>query len=112
LLIYRPGPEGTVTTSKHTDATWLTLLVQDSTGGLHVRRNDRTAEWQAVAPLEGAVLVNTGNVLEQETRSAPGVSFFPSVCHYVKRVKGAASATRISLPFFYDREGGRTGGCK
>jgi hypothetical protein len=67
VLVYHPGPVGTVTTVSHTDATWITLLIQDSTGGLEVRRNDDHAQWIPVPPSGCRVLVNTGNLLADAT---------------------------------------------
>lgn len=120
-LVYHPGPlldtagQELVTTARHTDATWLTLLREDDVGGLFVNPPG-LGNWVAARPpVTGAVLVNSGNVLATATRRADGASVFGSVCHMVKRVSD--TATRVSMPFFYDRiagasfYGGGTGGC-
>ena len=121
VLVYHPGPlqdaggKALVTTARHTDATWLTLLREDDVGGLRLRP-PALGKWVwARPPVAGAVLVNAGNVLAIATRGADGVSLFGAVCHQVQRV--SETATRVSMPFFYDRKhgasfhGGGTGGC-
>ena len=110
-LVYDPGPVRDVTTARHTDATWVTVLDQDCTGGLQVLRprravpgEDEAEDWlDAAAGVAGALIVNTGNIL------AGREPLFPAVCHRVVRPEGCA--TRLSLPFFYDRNGGMTGYC-
>jgi hypothetical protein len=111
-LVYHPGPVGSpdspvVTTLPHTDATWLTLLSTDATGGLEIKREDA---WLPVTPLPGGILVNSGKVLAEATKSSEGgSSFYKAVCHRVIRV--SESDTRISVPFFYNEHGSETGGC-
>ena len=110
-LAYDPGPWGDVVTARHTDATWVTVLDQDCTGGLQVLaprqgllEGVEGELWlEAAASVAGALLVNTGNVLKGRE------PLFHAVCHRVLRSEG--HATRVSLPFFYDRAGGETGGC-
>ena len=107
VLVYDPGPVGDVITARHTDATWVTVLYQDTVGGLQLLAPWRSGEeagqvWlEGAAPVAGALLVNTGNVLQEP--------LFHAACHRVVRAEGCA--TRLSLPFFYDRNGGATGGC-
>ncbi len=57
------GPGGGVRygSAPHTDFGCLTLLFQDGTGGLEVRAPDGT--WIPAPPVEGAMLVNTGDVV-------------------------------------------------
>lgn len=122
-LVYHPGPlrkandHPVVTTARHTDATWVTVLRNDSVGGLAVKP-PAFGEWLNIHPVEGALLVNTGNVMATATAGllAAGTKpLFGAVCHYVERV--SSTATRVSMPFFYDRnggasyDGGGTGGC-
>ena len=45
----------------HTDYGTLTLLVQESVGGLQVQRRD--GKWVDVPPTEGAVIINVGDCL-------------------------------------------------
>lgn len=107
-LVYHPGPitdnEKFLTTAQHSDATWITLLVEDDVGGLEIRKDDY---WMKVPYVEGGIIVNTGNVLASESGGAN--PFFKAVRHRVVRVSD--SKTRFSMPFFYDREGSKTGGC-
>ena len=77
----------------------VTLLTVDSTGGLQVGRQDG---WMDVEP--GGILASTGNVLAKASKN-----FFPAVCHRVVRVND--TATRFSMPFFWDQVGSKTGGC-
>jgi len=111
-LIYHPGPteekekEEKIykTTVEHTDATWITLLIQDQQGGLQLR--NQKGNWINANPVENGIIVNTGNVLSQESGG-----FFKAVCHRVIRTQQSASQTRFSIPFFYNKIGSQTGGC-
>jgi isopenicillin N synthase-like dioxygenase len=51
----------------HADWGFLTLLVQDGTGGLQARPSG-TAEWVEVPPVDGALVINIGEMLEVATR--------------------------------------------
>ncbi len=83
----------------------VTLLLQDDVGGLQIMSRDNS--FIDVPPIDGAILVNTGNVLQNRSNG-----HFKAVCHRVVRPKGdAANRTRYSLMLFYDHEGGNTGGC-
>jgi len=107
-LVYHPGPlvEGSLfkTTLEHTDATWVTLLAQDKSGGLQLKNQEGT--WVNAAPIESGILVNTGNVLFKQSDE-----FFKAVCHRVIRTETSSRSTRISMPFFYNLKGSNTGGC-
>jgi hypothetical protein len=121
VLAYHPGPtrlEGgrrVLTTGRHTDATWLTLLWNDEIAGLEIG-TPQLGDIQLTPPAQGALLVNTGNVMAKASES-----FFNSVCHWVKRTAATETETRVSMPFFYDRRNdpkpgpgfwaGGTGGC-
>ena len=50
----------------HADWGFLTLLLQDDTGGLQARP-PRSPEWVDVPPLEGALVINVGEMLEVAT---------------------------------------------
>ena len=108
-LVYHPGPPARAggdpvwTTARHTDATWITLL-QASGPGLEILRPGGEDGWCRLPDRPAAAVANTGNVLARESGG-----FYPAVCHRVVRLAGAG--TRVSLPFFYDRNGGATGGC-
>lgn len=77
---------------EHTDYGLLTLLHQDATGGLEVRRPDGT--WAAVPPAEGALVCNLGDMLERMTAGR-----YRSTPH---RVRSPGDRHRISCPFFFD----------
>ena len=119
VLAYHPGPQVDTqgneihTTARHTDATWLTLLMNDDRGGLHIATS--TGDVAVNPPVAGALLVNTGNVMAKASGG-----FFKAVCHWVLRTDRTESQTRVSMPFFYDRSddsqttsfwNGGTGGC-
>ncbi|XP_021852799.2 feruloyl CoA ortho-hydroxylase F6H1-3 [Spinacia oleracea] len=58
-----PNPELTFGTGPHSDASTLTILLQDEVGGLYVRRLDDES-WIHVPPISGALVVNVGDVLQ------------------------------------------------
>ena len=114
-LVYPPGPlvdekgEKVVTTVRHTDATWVTLVQQNEVCGLQFF-SSVIGGWVDLHPVSGAFIVNTGNVLARNSISSKdGNPLFPAVCHRV--IRDSNRRTRISMPFFYDRNGEKTGGC-
>ncbi|KAK9102452.1 hypothetical protein Sjap_019706 [Stephania japonica] len=56
-----PEPELTMGTTKHSDADFLTILLQDQIGGLQVIYND---QWVDVPPIPNALVVNVGDLLQ------------------------------------------------
>ncbi|KAL5702033.1 hypothetical protein ACHQM5_027302 [Ranunculus cassubicifolius] len=56
-----PEPEQAFGTTKHTDASFLTILLQDDIGGLQVLHQDH---WVDVQPIPGALIVNIGDFLQ------------------------------------------------
>lgn len=66
LTHYPPIPldlkPGSIRCGAHTDYGTITLLFQDSNGGLHVR--DRGGNWISADPIPGTILVNVGDILQ------------------------------------------------
>ena len=96
LLHYprRPAdmPAGRYGSAPHTDFGCLTLLLQDDAGGLEVRAAD--GSWISAPPVEGAILVNTGDVVPVWSggrwRSTP------------HRVVNPPDRDRYSIAYFFD----------
>ncbi|XP_070557687.1 uncharacterized protein [Ptychodera flava] len=85
----------------HTDYGSLTLLFQDTTGGLEVM--NRSGEWVSATPIENTVLVNIGDLMQRWTSDT-----LKSTKHRVlmPKTKETKSKERQSLVFFVfpDRE--------
>ena len=75
----------------HVDTTFCTILAQDS-AGLTIF-SERRQEWITVPLIEGAFIVNTGELLRQWSNDR-----FLSVKHFANNNTGDAS--RYSIPFF------------
>lgn len=76
----------------HTDAGFLTILLQDEVPGLEVQRG---SEWVLVRPIRHALTINVGDmaqVLSNDTFLAPVHRVLPS----------AHDAPRYSIPFFFN----------
>src|SRR5262249_2278240 len=91
LIHYPPSQTPRSGVAPHTDFSWITLLLQDDTGGLEVQRRD--GAWIAVPGVPGTIVVNVGEILQFATRGE-----FPATPHRV--VNRSRSVSRISLPFF------------
>ncbi|GJM90589.1 hypothetical protein PR202_ga06888 [Eleusine coracana subsp. coracana] len=89
-----PEPHLTLGAVKHTDATFLTVLLQDGVGGLQARVED---SWVDVPPVPGALIVNVGDFLQVMSNDG-----FRSVEH---RVVAASDGPRVSVACFF-RPGG------
>jgi len=76
--------------SPHTDYGVMTLLLQDSLGGLQARNADE--EWIDVPPVAGTFVVNIGDTLQMWTND-----LYVSTLH---RVVNRSDKARISLPLF------------
>ena len=76
----------------HSDYGFLTILAQDSVGGLQVQ--NCAGEWIAATPIPGTFVVNIGELLSHWTNDL----FVPTL-HRVVNVSGRE---RYSLPFFLD----------
>ncbi|MFE6129205.1 isopenicillin N synthase family dioxygenase [Streptomyces sp. NPDC056437] len=77
----------------HKDYGFLTLLRQDSVGGLQVEREDGV--FHDVPPMPGAFVVNLGELLEVATDG-----YLKATHHRVVSPPGATE--RFSVPFFYN----------
>jgi len=77
----------------HVDTTFLTILAQDAPG--LVVFSERRQCWIRVQTLEGALVVNSGELLKQWTNDE-----FLSVKHFATNPAGASS--RYSVPFFFN----------
>ena len=75
----------------HTDSGFVTLLAQDGVAGLQARSLD--GQWIDVPPLEGTLVVNFGQVLEQWSAGRIRAT--------EHRVVGSG-VQRYSIPFFYE----------
>ena len=75
----------------HTDAGALTVLMQDSVGGLQVFRAGR---WHNVRPIEGAFVINTGDMMQVWSND-----IYQAAVH---RVLAMDTTDRFSIPFFFN----------
>jgi isopenicillin N synthase-like dioxygenase len=82
---------GTWSVGEHTDYGLLTILAQDSNGGLQVQAN---GEWVDAPPLPGSFVCNLGDMLERVTGG-----LYRSTPH---RVRNLGGGDRLSFPFFLD----------
>jgi isopenicillin N synthase-like dioxygenase len=93
-IIRYPGREATPDdqgVGAHKDSGFLTLLVQDGEGGLEV--SDESGGWIAASPVEGAFVVNVGELLELASNG-----YLRATIHRV--VTPRAGRDRLSVAFF------------
>ena len=98
LLHYPPltsaDAEGAIRAAAHGDINTITLLLGAEEAGLELLT--ASGEWKAVAPPEGALVVNIGDMLERLTNGK-----LRSTTHRVVNPRGeAAYRSRYSMPFF------------
>ncbi|XP_009116811.1 1-aminocyclopropane-1-carboxylate oxidase homolog 8 [Brassica rapa] len=86
-----PQPDLTLGLSKHTDFSFLTIVLQGNIGGLQVLHDKY---WVDVPPVPGAFVVNIGDLLQLISNDK-----FISVEHRV--VANGATEPRVSVPCFF-----------
>ncbi|MBT6274514.1 MAG: isopenicillin N synthase family oxygenase [Chromatiales bacterium] len=102
LQYYPPRPADAAddhfSLAAHTDFGVLTVLAQDSIGGLQIRTPDgpdgKEGEWVSVPPVEGTLVVNVGDLLARWSNDT-----FRSTPH---RVMNDSGQERLSLVLAYD----------
>ncbi len=96
LLHYPPqppdAPDDSFGSAPHTDYGFITVLAQDDSGGLSVRRRD--GAWLAAPPMPGSWVVNVADMLSHWTNGR-----WLSTPHRVKNLSGH---DRYSVPYFFD----------
>ena len=97
LLHYPPVPNaesGAIRAGAHEDINLITLLLGAEEAGLELLTKDGT--WLGVAPPEGALVINIGDMLQRLTNHV-----LPSTTHRVRNPAGTRAAhSRYSMPFF------------
>ncbi|KAG2570496.1 1-aminocyclopropane-1-carboxylate oxidase homolog 1-like isoform X1 [Panicum virgatum] len=84
-----PEPELAIGTTRHSDSGFLTVLLQDDTGGLQVLHDD---QWIDVPPTPGAFIVNIGDLMQMMSNDK-----FISAEH---RVVAKKAGPRVSIACF------------
>ena len=98
LLHYPPvenPSEGQLGAGAHTDYGTLTVLFQDSSGGLQVQNLE--GEWVEAPPIPGTVVINTGDLIARWSNDR-----FKSTPHRVVPRPAAMKNGRLSIAFFSD----------
>ena len=100
LLHYPPQPAeaGAQGVEAHTDPGALTILMQDSVGGLEAR--NRGGRWIAAPPIPYSFVINIGDMMQRWTNGR-----FVSTPH---RVANRTGQGRFSIPFFVNPDYGAT----
>ncbi|KAK4419743.1 1-aminocyclopropane-1-carboxylate oxidase10 [Sesamum alatum] len=85
-----PEPDKTLGQLKHSDASFITLLMQDSVGGLQILHNN---QWVDVPPVPGSFIANIGDLMQIISNDK-----FISAEH---RVVAQPSDSRVSVACFF-----------
>lgn len=98
-LLHYPPQQGEVSQEEigigaHTDYGFLTILNQDTVGGLQVRNLD--GAWISAPPVDGTFIINIGDIVQTLTNGR-----YSSTVH---RVVNRSGAERYSIPFFIDAD--------
>ncbi|XP_071720415.1 feruloyl CoA ortho-hydroxylase F6H1-3-like [Rutidosis leptorrhynchoides] len=86
-----PNPELTVGVGGHSDVSTLTVLLQDQTRGLYVRKLD-SDNWVHVPPINGSLTINIGDALQIMSNCR-----YKSIEHHVV---ANGHENRVSVPIF------------
>ncbi len=96
MLHYTPrppdAPDDLFGSAPHTDYGYLTLVAQDDTGGLEVKR--REGGWISATPVDGAFVLNAADILMRWTNNR-----LVSTPH---RVVNRSARDRYSIAYFHD----------
>ncbi|EPS67820.1 hypothetical protein M569_06954, partial [Genlisea aurea] len=90
-----PQPNLTLGVAKHSDNNFITVLLQDSSGGLQIIHDD---QWVDVPPVPGAFIVNIGDLMQLITNDK-----LRSIEH---RVLASEKGPRVSIASFFGRSCG------
>ena len=84
-------PDADLGVHHHTDAGALTVLLQDTVGGLQVYRD---GFWHDIPPVDGAMVINTGDMMQVWSND-----LYQAAIH---RVLAMQTRDRYSIPFFFN----------
>lgn len=90
-LLYYPNQEAGQGIGEHIDYGVATLIAQDATGGLEVKKAD--GEWTEAVPVEGALPVVIGKMIQVTSND-----LYRATVH---RVHATTGKERFSAPFFH-----------